>query len=103
MDESSVELAEGAKATERVEKTPEELVAKAIAPVKREFLCPPPVRPSNDVVSDSKSMLRRKEEEKNVEGEKTATFIEWESWLYIKQPYSNRKIENKGIIATDQF
>ena len=55
MDESSVELVEGAKATERVEKTPEELVAKAIAPVKREFLRPPPVRPSNDVVSDSKS------------------------------------------------
>ena len=49
------------------------------------------------------ALLRRKEEEKNVEGEKTATFIEWESWLYIKQPYSNRKIENKGIIATDQF
>ena len=43
----------------------------------------------------------RKKEEENVEGEKLY-LIEWESWLY-KQPYSNRKIENKGTTAIDQF
>ncbi|CBI37975.3 hypothetical protein VitviT2T_002994 [Vitis vinifera] len=54
MDGSSVALVEEAKATERAEKTPGELVAKAIVPVKREFLRPPPLRPCNDVASDSK-------------------------------------------------
>lgn len=39
------------------EKTPEELVAKSIAPVKKQFLRPPPIRPCcsknhNDEVSD---------------------------------------------------
>uniref|UniRef100_A0A5B7BA75 tRNA-dihydrouridine(47) synthase [NAD(P)(+)] n=1 Tax=Davidia involucrata TaxID=16924 RepID=A0A5B7BA75_DAVIN len=41
------------------QQTPEELLAKAIAPVKKDFLRPPPIRTSNndinDVVSDSKS------------------------------------------------
>lgn len=40
------------------QRTPEELVAKAIAPIKKEFLRPPPVRPAsassqNDAVADS--------------------------------------------------
>lgn len=47
--------------------TPEELVAKAIAPVKREFLRPPPVRASsatntqNDDVAEAKSASLVKE------------------------------------------
>ena len=35
--------------------TPEELVAKAIAPVKREYLRPPPVRSSGNNVKDAAS------------------------------------------------
>lgn len=55
MSDSEVQLGEGqndsaAAAASKlpVEKTPEELVAKAIAPVKREFLRPPPLRPSSN-------------------------------------------------------
>lgn len=50
-----LEVSNGAAAA--AEKTPEELVAKSIAPVKKQFLRPPPVRPCcpknhNDEVSD---------------------------------------------------
>ncbi|XP_059647559.1 tRNA-dihydrouridine(47) synthase [NAD(P)(+)]-like [Cornus florida] len=58
--------------------TPEELVAKSIAPVKREFLRPPPTRPcnndSNDVVSDAKpassNILKEKKSKRQLKRER---------------------------------
>lgn len=60
-DDSPAETLPGLEVSNRaaavVERTPEELVAKSIAPVKKQFLRPPPVRPCcpknhNDEVSD---------------------------------------------------
>lgn len=39
---------------------PEELVAKAIAPVKRDYLCPPPLRPSSSNDDKEKDFLSDK-------------------------------------------
>ncbi|XAR72759.1 tRNA-dihydrouridine(47) synthase (NAD(P)(+)) [Bertholletia excelsa] len=60
------------------QQTPEELVAKAIAPVKREFLRPPPVRPrgsdSSDVVTDTtsapSSVLKEKKSKRQLKRER---------------------------------
>ncbi|GMP37701.1 hypothetical protein CsSME_00009276 [Camellia sinensis var. sinensis] len=41
------------------ELTPEELVAKSIAPVKREFLCPPPTRTCSDDADDVDSKTKK--------------------------------------------
>ncbi|KAF3435803.1 hypothetical protein FNV43_RR22895 [Rhamnella rubrinervis] len=51
-------------ASNTTQKTPEELVARSIAPVKREFLRPPPVRPCSSVnhegaISDTKDKSAR--------------------------------------------
>lgn len=67
MDELESELVENpvvsaaspSSALNTTQKTPEELVARSIAPVKREFLRPPPVRPCSsvnhdDAISDTK-------------------------------------------------
>lgn len=91
MDGSSVELVEEAKAIERAEKTPEELVAKAIAPVKREFLRPPPLRPCNDVASDSKStpstFVKEKKSKRQLKRERRQVLLSLSetSCTYIKQ------------------
>ncbi|GFY89889.1 FMN-linked oxidoreductases superfamily protein [Actinidia rufa] len=62
-----------------VQQTPEDLVAKAIAPVKREFLLPPPIRPcskdSNDVASDAtksapSNLLREKKSKRQLKRER---------------------------------
>ncbi|KAF7127949.1 hypothetical protein RHSIM_Rhsim11G0184600 [Rhododendron simsii] len=63
------------------EKTPEELIAKAIAPVKREFLRPPPIRPcsnsndTNDAASGTKSapsssLLKEKKSKRQLKRER---------------------------------
>lgn len=63
------------------EKTPEELIAKAIAPVKREFLRPPPIRPcsnsneTNDAASGAKSapyssLLKEKKSKRQLKRER---------------------------------
>lgn len=61
------------------DKTPEELVAKAIAPVKREFLRPPPIRPcsndANDVGSGARSappssLLKEKKSKRQLKRER---------------------------------
>lgn len=44
--------------------TPEELVAKAIAPVKREFLRPPPLRSSSTNVKDAASSAKNDGDDK---------------------------------------
>lgn len=44
--------------------TPQELVAKAIAPVKREFLRPPPVRSSSNNVKDAASTAKNDGDDK---------------------------------------
>ncbi|PSS26010.1 TRNA-dihydrouridine(47) synthase [NAD(P)(+)]-like [Actinidia chinensis var. chinensis] len=62
-----------------VQQTPEDLVAKAIAPVKREFLLPPPIRPcskdSNDVASDAtksapSNLLKEKKSKRQLKRER---------------------------------
>ncbi|KAL5563138.1 hypothetical protein UlMin_032885 [Ulmus minor] len=69
MDESNPELVDnpvdlGAppplSTSNGVQRTPEELVAKAIAPIKREFLRPPPRRPSNNHDDDDASEAKAK-------------------------------------------
>lgn len=70
------------------QQTPEELVARAIAPVKREFLRPPPVRPSsspstntNDDVSDEKdkpaqsAVDKEKKSKRQLKRERRQVFI----------------------------
>lgn len=63
------------------EKTSEELIAKAIAPVKREFLRPPPIRPcsnsneTNDAGSGTKSapyssLLKEKKSKRQLKRER---------------------------------
>lgn len=91
MDGSSVALVEEAKATERAEKTPGELVAKAIVPVKREFLRPPPLRPCNDVASDSKytpsTFVKEKKSKRQLKRERRQVLLSLSetSYTYIKQ------------------
>ena len=62
-----------------VQQTPEDLVAKAIAPVKREFLLPPPIRPcskdSNDVASGAtksapSNLLKEKKSKRQLKRER---------------------------------
>lgn len=64
--------------------TPEELVAKAIAPVKKEFLCPPPVRADstsasnqNEGVHEHKSapLLKEKKSKRQLKRERRQVFF----------------------------
>lgn len=55
MDDLEAQLSENQNDSTAAEKKPEELVAKAIAPVKREFLRPPPIRPCSNNRDDAVS------------------------------------------------
>ncbi|BBH09298.1 FMN-linked oxidoreductases superfamily protein, partial [Prunus dulcis] len=61
MDESPAETAPVPEVSNGwADRTPEELVAKSIAPVKKQFLCPPPIRACSNEPNDAVSVKEKK-------------------------------------------
>lgn len=102
MDESATETAEvsqipgeqaASNANGSVKQTPEQLVARAIAPVKEQFLRPPPVRTSfasqNDDVSEKVSvqsggLVKEKKSKRQLKRERRQVFFSFHITLIAR-------------------